>query len=222
MTSLPRRSFLLRTLAVSLGVAGHIPATIASFSNPESTLQKRRMIVGIGGAGGNIVEHMLSENHTEFDYLCINSDRKGLDHSTAAKKILIGNGLGACGNAFIGRIWAEAAAEEITEAISCASEIVIVAGLGGGTGTGVTPVVDEIARKIGIRVRATVCMPFYFEGNRYQVAEQTLKDLHNVLQDVQALELEKLCTELGEDTSFLELFAIANQCLVSMIRSPIL
>src|SRR5690625_2495742 len=121
-------------------------------------------VIGVGGGGGNAVDHMVRSNVEGVDFVCANTDAQALRHSSASTVIQLGkNGLGAGANPEVGR---EAALEErdrIAELLQGADMVFVTAGMGGGTGTGAAPVVAEIAKELGILTVAVVTKPFPFE-----------------------------------------------------------
>ncbi len=128
-------------------------------------------VVGVGGAGGNAVDHMIREGVQGVEFVCANTDAQALKRSLAATKIQLGGtGLGAGAKPEAGRAAALENRERIVEALSGSHMVFITAGMGGGTGTGAAPVVAEVARELGILTVAVVTKPFDFE-NRIRVAD---------------------------------------------------
>ena len=136
---------------------------------PSGTVIK---VIGIGGAGGNAVDHMIREGVEGVEFISANTDAQALKRNQAGIKLQLGaTGLGAGAKPDAGRAAAENERERIAEALDGAHMVFITAGMGGGTGTGAAPVVAEIARERGILTVAVVTKPFQFEGKRMKVAE---------------------------------------------------
>ena len=149
----------------------------------------RIRVVGVGGSGGNAVNHMMTEKVKGVEFIAINSDAQDLHHSLAKKKIHVGKnltrGLGAGGNPDMGRRAAEETREEIQDVIKGADMVFIAGGMGGGTGTGAAPVVASVAKNEGILTIGVVTKPFFFEGaSRMKLAERGLEELEK---EVEAL-----------------------------------
>ncbi|HEY4037993.1 MAG TPA: cell division protein FtsZ, partial [Burkholderiaceae bacterium] len=138
-------------------------------------------VIGVGGAGGNAVEHMIKRSVQGVEFICANTDHQALSRSSARNVIQLGRtGLGAGSRPDVGRQAAEEARDRIADALRGAHMVFITAGMGGGTGTGAAPVVAEIAKELGILTVAVVSKPFDFEGpKRAKVAEQGLVDLQD-------------------------------------------
>jgi cell division protein FtsZ len=177
----------------------------------------RIKIIGVGGAGGNIVARLRKKSKADgLDYLAINTDKQALSAlPRLIKKIIIGQkitgGLGAGMNPDIGRAAAEEDEEIIKEEIKKADMVFILAGFGGGTGTGATPVIAEIARKLGILTVVLAIRPFSFEGEeRLSIAENGFKEVLNFVDTAIFLSNEQLFSHLPEGVSLLEGFDIAD------------
>ena len=139
-------------------------------------------VVGVGGGGGNAVEHMVAENIEGVDFICANTDAQALRNSKAKVIIQLGNeltkGLGAGANPQIGRQAAEEDREQIKQVLLGADMVFITAGMGGGTGSGAAPVFAEVAKELGILTVAVVTKPFSFEGKqRALAAEEAIRAL---------------------------------------------
>jgi len=174
-------------------------------------------VIGVGGCGGNAVEHMIDNNVGGVEFICANTDRQALNKSRAKTILQIGSditkGLGAGAKPEIGR---EAALEDrhrIAETIEGADMLFIAAGMGGGTGTGAAPVVAEVAKELGILTVAVVTKPFAFEGKRTKVAQDGLDELSQHVDSLIVIPNEKLMQVLGDDVPFLEAFKAANNVL---------
>ena len=125
-------------------------------------------VIGVGGGGGNAVEHMLIQNIEGVEFICANTDSQALKNSSARHAIQIGNeltkGLGAGANPEVGKRAAQEDRARIQQALEGADMVFITAGMGGGTGTGAAPVIAEVAKEMGILTVAVVTKPFPFEG----------------------------------------------------------
>lgn len=175
-------------------------------------------VVGIGGAGGNAITRMYDEFPRGVDLIALNTDIQDLEHCQAKKKICIGKnvtrGLGTGMNPDLGRQAAEESREEITEAVKDADLIFITAGLGGGTGTGVSPVVAEIAKELGILTVAIVTKPFSFEGGqRGRIAEDGLFRLRDRVDTIITISNDKIFSVIGKETSLIKAFEEIDQIL---------
>ena len=136
-------------------------------------------VIGVGGGGGNAVEHMIERSVQGVEFICANTDAQALTRSSAHKVIQLGNsGLGAGSKPDKGRDAAEMAVDDIRAAIQCSHMLFITAGMGGGTGTGATPVIARAAKEVGALTVAVVTKPFAFEGTRRMVtAEDGIEEL---------------------------------------------
>lgn len=180
-------------------------------------------VVGVGGGGGNAVEHMLTGNIDGVDFVCANTDAQALKNSTAKTVLQLGSdvtrGLGAGANPDIGRQAATEDVERIKEILTGADMVFITAGMGGGTGTGGAPVVAKAARELGILTVAVVTKPFPFEGRkRMQIAEEGIKELGQYVDSLITIPNEKLLTVLGKHVSLLEAFKSANNVLLNAVQ----
>ncbi len=172
-------------------------------------------VVGVGGAGGNAVNHMVSRGVQGVEFICINTDAQALAKSKAGATLQIGGtGLGAGAKPEAGKAAAEADRERIADAIRGAHMVFITAGMGGGTGTGAAPVVAEIAKELGALTVAVVTKPFSFEGARREMAaEKGLAELEGRVDSLIIVLNEKLEEVLGEDVTQIEAFAEADSVL---------
>ncbi len=183
-----------------------------SDNQPRETVIK---VIGVGGGGGNAVEHMIERGAQGIEFIAINTDYTALSHSRAHATLQIGKtGLGAGAQPEVGEAAAIEAKDRIVELLKGANLVFITAGMGGGTGTGAAPIVAQIAREMGILTVAVVTKPFSFEGPlRMQRAEEGLVKLKEAV-DCQIVILnDKLEDELGEDASMSECFAAADDVL---------
>ncbi len=174
-------------------------------------------VIGVGGCGGNAVEHMIAKNLSGVEFICVNTDMQALKKSSAETVIQIGaeltKGLGAGAKPEIGRKAAMEDRDRIAEIIEGADMLFITAGMGGGTGTGAAPVIAQIAKEMGILTVAVVTKPFSFEGKRTKVAAEGLEELSQHVDSLIIIPNEKLMEVLGEDVSFLEAFRASNDVL---------
>jgi cell division protein FtsZ len=178
---------------------------------PSGTVIK---VVGIGGAGGNAVDHMIREGVEGVEFICANTDSQALNRNQARIKLQLGSsGLGAGAKPDLGRAAAQSERERIAEALEGAHMVFITAGMGGGTGTGAAPVVAEIAREKGILTVAVVTKPFAFEGKRMKVAEAGLEELSQHVDSLIVILNERLMEVLGDDVSVQEAFTAADNVL---------
>lgn len=180
-------------------------------------------VIGVGGGGGNALEHMVANQIEGVDFICANTDAQALRKSSATTQLQLGTditkGLGAGANPDIGRQAALEDRERITEVISGADMIFITAGMGGGTGTGAAPVVAQVAKEMGILTVAVVTKPFPFEGaKRLKVATQGLDELSQHVDSLITIPNEKLLAVLGKDMSLLNAFKAANDVLLGAVQ----
>ena len=171
-------------------------------------------VVGVGGAGGNAVDHMIREGVMGVEFVAANTDAQALKRSVAHKKLRLGkNGLGAGAKPEVGRNAAMEEREQIAESLTGAHMVFITAGMGGGTGTGAAPIVAEVAREMGILTVAVVTKPFGFEGKRLKVAEAGIVELQKNVDSLIVILNDKLMDVLGEDVSMDEAFKAADNVL---------
>jgi cell division protein FtsZ len=174
-------------------------------------------VVGVGGCGGNAVDHMISSGLSGVEFIAINTDAQALKRNQAKVQLQLGTavtkGLGAGANPDVGREAALEDRERIAELIDGADMLFITAGMGGGTGTGAAPVVAEVAKELGILTVAVVTKPFMFEGKRVRAANAGLEALTRHVDSLIIIPNDKLMQVLGEDVSMLEAFKAANDVL---------
>lgn len=180
-------------------------------------------IIGVGGAGGNAVTHMVDSGLKGVTFLSANTDSQALKKSKAEIMIQLGSsltkGLGAGANPEIGRQAALEDKERIKEALDGANMVFVAAGMGGGTGTGAAPVIAETAREMGILTVAVVSRPFSFEGKkRENAANAGLKILADHVDSLITIPNERLLTVLGKTASLVEAFAAANNVLYNAVQ----
>jgi cell division protein FtsZ len=172
-------------------------------------------VVGVGGAGGNAVEHMIRREVQNVDFIVANTDRQALKKSSAQNLLQLGKtGLGAGAKPEIGRKAADEMRERIADSLRGAHMVFITAGMGGGTGTGAAPVVAEIAKELGILTVAVVSKPFEFEGpRRMKIAEQGLAELEDKVHSLIVILNNKLEEVMGEDAEMAACFRAADDVL---------
>ncbi len=176
-------------------------------------------VIGVGGGGGNAVEHMISSGVQGVEFVSANTDAQALRVSNAHKVIQLGStGLGAGSKPERGREAAEAAIDDIRLALEGTNMLFVTAGMGGGTGTGAAPVVARVAREMGILTVGVVTKPFEFEGSRRMAnAETGLAELEANVDSLIVVLNEKLMDVLGDDASQDEAFAFANDVLKNSV-----
>ncbi len=183
----------------------------------------RIKVIGIGGGGGNAVARMMGAGLAGIELYVLNTDRQSLINSPVPNKVAMGvkltNGLGAGANPEIGRQAALEDTERIIEVLEGADMVFITAGLGGGTGTGAAPIVASLAKELGALTVAVVTRPFDFEGGRRRrVAEKGLSELAATVDTVIAVPNQRLLDVVGDDTSFLDAFQMADDVLLQAVR----
>nr|WP_317984289.1 cell division protein FtsZ [Candidatus Dactylopiibacterium carminicum] len=170
-------------------------------------------VIGVGGAGGNAVDHMIREGVQGVEFICANTDAQALRRSLASRKIQLGkSGLGAGAKPEAGRAEALEARETIASALQGAHMVFITAGMGGGTGTGAAPVVAEVAKELGVLTVAVVTKPFDFE-NRVRVADSGIEELSRHVDSLIVVLNDKLMEVYGDDASMEECFHNADDVL---------
>ncbi len=176
-------------------------------------------VIGVGGGGGNAVDHMVNGQVQGVEFVCANTDAQALSRTLANVSIQLGNsGLGAGSKPEKAREAAEAAADDIRQAIRGANMLFITAGMGGGTGTGAAPVIARIAKDMGILTVAVVTKPFDWEGGRRMTnAEAGLAELEANVDSLVVVLNEKLLEVLGDDVTQEEAFAQANDVLKNAV-----
>ncbi len=180
--------------------------------SPQGTIIK---VVGVGGAGNNAVQHMISKHVQGVEFICLNTDSQALHRSAAAHKLRLGKtGLGAGARPEVGKSSAEEAREEIKQLLAGANMVFITAGMGGGTGTGAAPVVARIAKEMGILTVGVVSKPFEFEGlKRMNVAEIGANELQSHVDSLIIVLNERLFSVMGEDAEMDKCFECADDVL---------
>ena len=176
-------------------------------------------VIGVGGAGSNAVNHMISKDLTGVEFQCANTDAQALNKSPAEKKLQLGDsGLGAGAKPEVGKEAAENEIEKIKEFLEGAHMVFITAGMGGGTGTGAAPIIAQAAKEIGALTVAVVTKPFSFEGpKRNKVAEAGLVCLEEQVDSLIVILNEKLEQVFGEDIDQVDAFAKADDVLYNAV-----
>ncbi len=180
-------------------------------------------VIGVGGGGGNAVEHMVNANIEGVDFIYANTDAQALRNAKARTVLQIGanitKGLGAGANPDVGRQSALEDRERILGCIEGADMLFITAGMGGGTGTGAAPVVAKAAKELGILTVAVVTKPFPFEGRkRMQIADAGIKELSQYVDSLITIPNDKLLLVLGKNISLLDAFRAANNVLLGAVQ----
>ena len=180
-------------------------------------------VIGVGGAGGNAVIHMINHDIQGADFICANTDSQALDRAKGSTILKLGDnvtrGLGAGADPQVGRAAAERDRAAIEELLAGADMIFITAGMGGGTGTGAAPVIAEIAKELGALTVAVVTKPFNFEGHkRKAAAEQGIAELVEEVDSLITIPNQKLMDILGRKTSMEEAFAKADDILKGAVQ----
>jgi cell division protein FtsZ len=174
-------------------------------------------VVGVGGCGGNAVDHMILQGVQGVEFICANTDAQALKRNQAKIQLQLGTGvtkgLGAGADPEIGRQAALEDRDRIAEMISGADMLFLTAGMGGGTGTGAAPVVAEVAKEMGILTVAVVTKPFAFEGKRQRIAQEGLDALAPHVDSLIVIPNDKLMQVLGAQVTLDEAFKAANDVL---------
>ncbi len=176
-------------------------------------------VIGVGGGGGNAVEHMIGEGVQGVEFICANTDAQALNRSGAAALVQLGSsGLGAGSKPDVGRAAAEEAIDSIKGAIAGAHMLFITAGMGGGTGTGAAPVIARAAKEMGILTVGVVTKPFEFEGRkRGKQAEDGVAELEANVDSLIVVLNQKLLEVMGDDVTQEQAFAHANDVLKNAV-----
>ena len=180
-------------------------------------------VIGVGGGGGNAIEHMVKAEINGVDFICCNTDAQALRNSSARTIMQMGanvtKGLGAGANPEVGRQAALEDRDRIMDVLDGSDMVFITAGMGGGTGTGAAPIVAQVAKEMGILTVAVVTRPFSFEGKkRAQIAENGIRELSQFVDSLITIPNEKLLSVLGRDVSLLNAFSAANDVLLGAVQ----
>ena len=194
-----------------------------SFELVESTNSAVIRVIGVGGGGGNAVEHMVESHIEGVEFVCVNTDSQALKSSSVKTALQLGTnvtkGLGAGANPAIGRQAALEDRERLVDLLEGADMVFITAGMGGGTGTGASPVIAQIAREMGILTVAVVTKPFPFElRRRMEIAQEGLAELSEHVDSLITIPNEKLLSVLGDRVTLKEAFAAANDVLLGAVH----
>lgn len=190
---------------------------------PDVESFARIRVVGVGGSGGNAVNHMITSHVQGVDFIAINTDGQDLHKNKAKHKIHIGKtltrGLGAGMNAELGKQAAEETREEIQDALKGSDMVFITCGMGGGTGTGAAPVVAKVARELGALTVGVVTRPFGFEGaQRMRLSEQGLGELRKAVDALITIPNDKLLAIVSRDTGIKNAFAMCDDILKQAVE----
>ena len=180
-------------------------------------------VVGVGGGGGNAVQHMVDVGIEGANFISVNTDKQALDKNGAGTKLVLGmeitEGLGAGANPLVGREAALEDGDKLREMLKGTDMVFVTAGMGGGTGTGAAPIVAQVAKELGILTVAVVTKPFELEGSkRMKIAQEGIKELIEEVDSLITIPNQKLLEVLGEDCSMLEAFKQANDVLAGAVR----
>ena len=195
-----------------------------SLSLPKSVeLKPRIVVIGVGGAGGNAVNNMISSNLGGVEFVVANTDAQALALSKADRRIQMGGaitqGLGAGMRPHVGEEAAEASIADIMEHLEGAHMLFVAAGMGGGTGTGAAPVIAKAARERGILTVAIVTKPFQFEGSkRMKLADEGIDCLYSCVDTLIVIPNQNLFRVATENTTMADAFGMADEVLNSGVR----
>ncbi len=196
-----------------------------TFSTPEqdTQLKPRITVIGVGGAGGNAVNNMITKELGGVDFVVANTDAQSLSQSLTERRIQLGrsitHGLGAGARPDMGRAAAEEAMDEIAEHLQGSHMVFIASGMGGGTGTGATPVIARMAREQGMLTVGVVTKPFQFEGaNRMRIADAGIEEMQQFVDTLIVIPNQNLFRIANEKTTFAEAFAMADDVLHCGVR----
>jgi cell division protein FtsZ len=182
-------------------------------TTPEAVIK----VVGVGGCGGNAVDHMINNGVQGVEFISMNTDSQALKRNLAKTTLQLGTGvtkgLGAGANPEVGRLAAEEDRERLVEIITGADMLFITAGMGGGTGTGAAPVVAAVARELGILTVAVVTKPFAFEGKRQKIAAVGIDQLKQHVDSLIIIPNDRLMQVLGDDVTYEDAFRASNDVL---------
>jgi len=189
----------------------------------ETTARALIKVIGVGGGGGNAVQHMMTSKFEHVEFVCANTDAQALENGSVSNTLQLGGdftkGLGAGADPAIGRQAALDDTDRITEMLKGTDMVFITAGMGGGTGTGAAPVVAQLAREMNVLTVAVVTRPFSFEGKkRGLVADKGLEELSQYVDSLIVIPNEKLLSELGADITLSDAFSAANNVLLGAVQ----
>jgi len=176
-------------------------------------------VIGIGGAGCSAIEALARESRNDVQFIAVNTDKLALEASSAGTRLLVGSGAGAGGNPEIGRLAALKHNRELRDLIGGAQLLFIVAGLGGGTGTGAAPVLGEIARELGVLTVAIATTPFSFEERSKRLSAAGETELLRAVDALVTISNDDLAEAVGEDAAMAEVFRAVDGEVENVIRS---
>ncbi len=190
---------------------------------PEVESFARIKVIGVGGSGGNAVNHMVNQKVKGVDFIAVNTDAQDLHNSLAKKKIHIGKnltkGLGTGMSPDLGRKAIEETKEEVQEAIKGSDMVFISCGLGGGTGSGASPIVAQISRESGALTVAVVTKPFFFEGqHRARIANEALASLKQEVDAIIVIPNDRLLNNISKETTAKNAFAMCDDVLKQAVE----
>jgi len=190
---------------------------------PEVEAFARIKVIGVGGSGKNALNHMINSKVKGVDFISVNTDAQDLHHSLSKKKIHIGKnltrGLGTGMNPELGKRAVEETKEEIQEAVKGADMVFIAGGLGGGTGTGASPIVARIAKEMGALTVAVVTKPFFFEGQqRMSLADAGLDELRQAVDAIIVIPNDRLLSTISKETTAKSAFSMCDDILKSAVE----
>jgi cell division protein FtsZ len=197
-------------------------STLYTFEDTKG-LSAKIKVIGVGGGGGNAINNMIDQSLRGVDFIVANTDAQAIEHSKADVKLQLGTdvtrGLGAGANPQIGREAADAERDRLREFMMDTDMVFITAGMGGGTGTGATPIIAEVAHEMGVLTVAVVTKPFNFEGKRrMRQAEQGIAELRKNVDTLITIPNQKLIGAVGKHTSMLEAFRKADDVLLQAVK----
>lgn len=213
---LPRRAIQLK---LRFSLKKYMSFTLLDMYNEHAVIK----VIGIGGGGGNAVNHMVGSAVEGVEFICANTDAQALRKASTDIVIQLGveltKGLGAGTNPEVGKMAAEENKMRIKEALQGADMVFLTAGMGGGTGTGAIPIIAGIAKEMGILTVAVVTKPFAFEGKKKQLsAEQGIAELEKIVDSLIVIPNQKLLPVLGKDVSLVNAFKAANDVLLDAVQ----
>ena len=203
-----------------------LESVTSSAANNESGIHFAKdcviRVLGVGGGGGNSLQHMINQSLSGVEFIAVNTDSQALNRSTAPLKVQIGvkltNGLGAGCDPNKGRKAAEESKEDVKKLLQGSDLVFITAGMGGGTGTGAAPIIAEIAKETGALTIAVVTKPFSFEGKRHLInAEAGITELSKHVDSLIVIDNNKLLQNLGANISIVNAFNEANDVLLNAV-----
>ena len=191
-----------------------------------NNLSPKISVIGIGGAGGNIINSMIESQISGVSFLNVNTDSQQLKHSSAEQTLQLGpnctQGLGAGADPEVGKAAAEEVVTEIQEYLEDANMVFLTAGMGGGTGTGASPVVARVARDMGILIVGVVTKPFVMEGKlKMEKAEEGIRELQKFVDNLIVIPNQNIFHSAKPETTFTEAFQLANNVLINGVKSII-